>query len=170
MTIKAGGSENETMVPHRRRFFFFPFHTLENPSALERELKAKVPAAAPGVLGCRDPPQDQRLGLGLALWLLSNVRRITAWCRAFRSQTHPRWRDKIGSALRRRAADLVFLQLLPPLLLHGSSSPLLLNPLLLQLPPLLLQLLLVVLPGPLLARLPLRLLDGCSAARSQAGD
>lgn len=57
-------------------------------------------------------------------------------------------------------ADLVLLQLLPPLLLHSSSSPVLFNPLLLQLFPLLLQLLLVVLPGPLLPRLPLRLLDG----------
>lgn len=57
-------------------------------------------------------------------------------------------------------ADLVFLQLLPPLLLHSSPSPVLFNPLLLQLFPLLLQLLLIVLPGTLLARLPLRLLDG----------
>lgn len=59
-----------------------------------------------------------------------------------------------------QVSDLVFLQLLPPLLLHGGSSPVLFNPLLLQLFPLLLQLPLVVLLGPLLAGLPLRLLDG----------
>lgn len=59
-----------------------------------------------------------------------------------------------------QVSDLVFLQLLPPLVLHSSSSPVLFNPLLLQLFPLLLQLPLVVLPGPLLTCLPLRLLDG----------
>lgn len=62
--------------------------------------------------------------------------------------------------------DLVFLQLLPPLLLHGRPPPVLFNPLLLQLLPLLLQLPLVVLPGPLLAGLPLCLLDGWSVVTS----
>lgn len=45
--------------------------------------EVKVPAAVLGVPGCREPPQDQRLGFCLALWLLSTVRRIAASCRAF---------------------------------------------------------------------------------------
>lgn len=77
-TTKASGSENETMLAHRRLFI-----SDIRKQQCTRELKGKVPAAALGVLGCRQPPQDQRLGFSLALWLLSNVRRITTWCRAF---------------------------------------------------------------------------------------
>lgn len=59
------------------------------------------------------------------------------------------------------SGNLVLHQLLSSLLLHGSAPPLLLHPLLLQLLLLLLNLPLVVLPGALLTRLPLGLLDGC---------
>lgn len=62
---------------------------------------------------------------------------------------------------------LVILQLLPSLLLHSQASLLLLHPLLLQLPPPLLQVLLVVLPGALLSRLPLSLLGGWHVAQQQ---
>lgn len=71
---KGSGSEKK----QRWHTGVLSFQTSENSSAV----KVKVPAAALGVLGCREPPQDQRLGFCLALWLLSNVRRITASCRA----------------------------------------------------------------------------------------
>lgn len=51
-----------------------------------RQVKLTVPAAVLGALGCRDPPQDQRLGFCLALWLRSIVRRITASCRAYKKK------------------------------------------------------------------------------------
>ena len=41
-----------------------------------------LPPGVLGVLACSGPPQDQRLGFCLALWLLSMVRRITASWRA----------------------------------------------------------------------------------------
>lgn len=63
-----------------------------------------------------------------------------------------------------RVSDLVFLQFLPPFLLHGGPSPVLLHPLLLQPSLPLLQLLLIVLPGSLLTCLPLGLFGSWEAS------
>lgn len=93
VAVKGSESENQTMLAHRRLF-----SSDMGKHQCTQELKAKVPAAALGVLGCSEPPQDQRLGFCLALWLLSIVRRITASCRAFghkRSNLHETNLDSI---------------------------------------------------------------------------
>lgn len=76
VTTKASGSASTTMLVLRHLLIS---HIRKHQCTRE----VKVPAAVLGVPGCREPPQDQRLGFCLALWLLSTVRRIAASCRAF---------------------------------------------------------------------------------------